>query len=79
MNDIDAVLGELAAGRLTTGQAAARVGAMTFPVSAPGDFDTPAGSFFPVSLAFLRGELDQATYAELAEAAAGQIRQQKAS
>jgi hypothetical protein len=80
---LQAILGWLEHGRITTEQAAARVRAIGFPVpvdrtpfevqrdDAGGDHAPPEpGSFFAISEAFAAGRIDQEQYAALAQAAA---------
>ena len=87
---MQAVLDWLEHGRITTGQAAARVARMSFPVPAEktvhaqqsadvnGDPDVPEpGSFHAVSDAFAAGRIDQEQYAALAKAAAQSMRERQ--
>lgn len=87
---LQAILGWLEAGRITTEQAAARVRAIPFPVpedktahqarreDATGDPEPPEpGSFFAISDAFAQGRIDQDQYAALAEAAAQAMKEHK--
>lgn len=86
---LQAILGWLEAGRITTEQAASRIRAIRFPVPAEqsihaqrradvnGDPEAPEpGSFFAVSHAFAEGRIDQQQYAALAEAAAASMKGQ---
>ncbi len=87
---LQAVLDWLEHGRITTAQAAARIRAMTFPVSPPktayqrmeddatGDPEVPEpGSFFAISDALAQGRIDQEQYAALAKAAAEAMKGQQ--
>ena len=83
---LKAILDWLEHGRITTEQAAARVGAMRFPELADqtvgaqqyadlnGDPHVPEpGSFFAVSDAYAAGRIDEKQYTALAQAAAGSV------
>jgi hypothetical protein len=80
---VQAILGWLEHGRITTEQAAARIGAIGFPPGedatpyarqledAAGDHEAPRpGSFFAISDAFAAGRISSDQYAALAQAAA---------